>query len=125
MLRKHWSNLPARLLRASDSSVREADCLKIGVCKPAKESFGKRFLRVLRASVVLLFLSNFNTENTELTRRNQLFPTDSEGGDRTPSAMPKSVARFAGFVLVFWPLFPAMNRWAIIDRPFADSFRSF
>src|SRR5437588_10879934 len=32
-----------------------------------KESVGKRFLRVLRASVVLLFLSNFNTE----TRRSR------------------------------------------------------
>src|SRR5437660_1560187 len=34
---------------------------------PINESVGKRFLRVLRASVVLLFLSNFNTE----TRRSR------------------------------------------------------
>src|SRR6266478_172588 len=45
-----------------------------------QEVVGKRFLRVLRASVVLLFLSNFNTE----TRRSRslhgeisFFPTDS------------------------------------------------
>ncbi len=91
---KLWPNLLTRLLRASDSSVREADCLNLAQ-----------------------YFSAGNADRNDTQAR--------EAGDRAPSAMPKSVARFAGFVLVFWPSFPAMNRWVTIDRPLADSFRSF
>src|SRR5437588_6483880 len=93
-------------------------------CKPAKESVGKISLCTSPCSPCLRgasFLKQFqhgDTEITESTRRSLIFPTDSEGGDRNSQCNAEICRPLRGLRLVFWPLFPAMNRWAIIDRPF-------